>query len=284
MVELETAVEALRRATPLRPRVMLVLGSGLGTVTDHLSEVESVPLSRIPGIPPASVEGHRGKLVAGRLGGTAVWVQSGRLHLYEGHAPELVSAPVRIAAELGVDMAIVTNAAGGIRPDLEAGSLVLLDDVLNLTFRDPLRRRSPSERGSAISEPGAETFDPDLGAIARRVARARGVRLFRGTYAGVLGPSFETPAEIRMIRRLGGHLVGMSTVPEVLALRGKGVRVLGLSLVTNRAAGLRKGPLSHREVVARARSRAPALADLVQAMIRELGEDRERGGVADRPR
>lgn len=292
VVDLEPAADALRRASPLRPRIMVVLGSGLGALADRLSGAKAIPLGRIPGMAPASVEGHEGSLRVGRLDGTPVWVQSGRLHLYEGRSAAEVTAPARTLAELGVDVAILTNASGGIREDLEAGSLVVLDDVLNLTFRNPATagftvptRRVVGGRMNAsgsirIVRSGTEAFDPGLRELAETAALSRGVRLFRGIYAGVLGPSFETPAEIRMIRRLGGDVVGMSTVPEVLALRRRKVRLLGLSLVTNRAAGLRQGRLSHREVVETARSRASVLTGLIRGVVRRLGEwpEATRGG------
>lgn len=267
-------MEALARATSLRPRVLVVLGSGLGTVADELADPDEVLLDALPGLPPAGVDGHAGRLLAGRLDGTPVWMHAGRLHMYEGLAPAVVSTPVRIAAELGVETAILTNAAAGIRRDLDAGSLVLLDDVLNLSFRDPLagdRRWGPVPRQVGGARPWTPAFDPTLRALASSVARRRGVRLERGIYAGVLGPSFETPAEIRMIRRLGGDVVGMSTVPEVLALRETKVQVLGLSLVTNRAAGLGPGTLSHADVVEDARGRAPVLAKLVRGVVASLG-------------
>lgn len=280
MVDFAPAVEALARATALRPRILMVLGSGLGALTDELADADEIRLDELPGLPRAAVEGHEGRLLAGRLDGTPVWMHSGRLHVYEGHAPEVVAAPVRIAAELGVETAILTNAAGGIRGDLDAGALVLLDDVLNLSFRDPLAGPGARDVGSPnprASEKTVETFDPALRALASSVAHRRGVRLERGVYASVLGPSFETPAEIRMIRRLGGDVVGMSTVPEVLALRQAKVRALGISLVTNRAAGLQPGTLSHAEVVEGARRRAPLLATLVRGLVGRIGEAYRRG-------
>ncbi|MFP3949091.1 MAG: purine-nucleoside phosphorylase [Gemmatimonadota bacterium] len=286
---IDRAVELLRRATSFRPRVFIVLGSGLGGLVEDLSEAVSVPFHELPGLPAVGVEGHQGRLVAGRLAGTPVWIQSGRLHVYEGHPASVVAAPVRIAAALGVRAVILTNAAGGIRADLDAGSLVLLADLLNLTFRNPRMRErgryasssspaSPGREGHPLGGPGpfvagavpAAIFGDRLQELALEAARRRKVPLSRGVYAGVPGPSFETRAEIRMIAGLGGDVVGMSTIPEALEARARGMEVLGFSLVTNRAAGLRPGALSHDEVVRSAEARASGLAGLIREIVGDL--------------
>ncbi|MDX1566451.1 MAG: purine-nucleoside phosphorylase [Longimicrobiales bacterium] len=293
----DRSVELLRRATPLRPRILIVLGSGLGGLVDGLTEAVSLPLHELSGMPEPGVAGHRGRLLAGRLVGTPVWIQDGRLHAYEGHPVSVVAAPIRIAASLGVRVVVLTNAAGGIRGDLDTGSLVLLAGLLNLTFRDPrVGGRAVARSGRPDSEirpttgvvPGTEAggapgtdlfvtrgapgdvFDQGLQELALEAARRRKVPLSRGVYAGVLGPSFETPAEIRMIARLGGDVVGMSTVPEALEARAAGLKVLGFSLVTNRAAGLRPGSLSHEEVVSSATVRGGRLAGLIRDLVGDL--------------
>lgn len=264
-LELDEAVEALRDRVPEPVRVLLVLGSGLGGLSDDVEDRVEVPFEDVGGLPAAGVSGHAGRFVAGRLKGRAVLVQSGRFHLYEGRSLNVVAAPVRIAAELGAEVLVVTNAAGGISRGLEPGSVVLLDDQINLTFRSPLT--GPAQRGEPRFPDMSAPYDPALQEVALQSARARGVRLARGTYAGVTGPSFETPAEIRMLARLGADVVGMSTVPEVLTARARGMRVLGFSLVTNRAAGLGEGALSHEEVMETADRAGRKLGDVVRSVL-----------------
>lgn len=298
--DVQAAVDVLKGATSLRPRILVVLGSGLGRLLGDLAGSVSVPLGDLPGMSAPGVAGHEGALTAGRWGDVPVWIQAGRLHLYEGHPPSRVSAPIRVASELGVERVILTNAAGGIRPDLEAGSLVVLSDLLDLSLQAPRSDVPAIEACPSLLSAGAdplladttsrptsrEIFDPELRDLASAVARAHRVPLFRGVYAGVLGPSFETPAEIRMIARLGGDVVGMSTVPEARTARALGLRTLGLSLVTNRAAGLRPGALSHDEVVRAARERGGLLVGLVRELVGALGSgttgSASEGGVGPR--
>ena len=225
----------------------MVLGSGLGAFADAIEGPVSVPFEELPPLPPAGIEGHGGRFVAGRLRGVDVLVQAGRVHAYEGVPEHVVAAPVRMMAHLGVESVVLTNAAGAIHPLLEPGDLVLLDDQINLSFQSVLSR--PSARGEVRFPDMSAPYDPELRASMRSAARRRGLRLAEGTYAGVLGPAFETPAEIRMLRSLGADLVGMSTVHEVAVARAAGLRVVALSLVTNRAAGLGGGTLSHDEVL-----------------------------------
>jgi len=207
----------------------------------------SVPFADLPGFPEAGVEGHEGRFVRGTLEGVDVIVQAGRYHAYEGWAAEVVVAPVRVLAEIGVNTVVMTNAVGGIRHDLEPGDLVLLDDQINLTFGSPLAGpvAGAEERFPDMSAP----FDAEVGAVALSVAAECGIRLVGGTYVGVLGPAYETAAEVRWMARFGADVVGMSTVPEVLTARASGVRCVVLSLVTNRAAGRSGRPISHADVL-----------------------------------
>ena len=268
-MDLEAAAAALEGAFPGPARALLVLGSGLGPLAGAVEGAIEVPFGEVPGLPATGVAGHAGRFVRGRLEGVEVLVQSGRHHAYEGRGPDVVAAPVRVAAALGVEILVVTNAAGGIRRDLVPGSLVVLDDQLNLTFGSPLI--GPVRAGEPRFPDMSTPFDPGLQTMAEDAALEEGIRLVRGTYAGVKGPSFETPAEIRMIQRLGGDVVGMSTVPEVLVARALGLRVLGLSLVTNRAAGLGGGPLSHGEVMETAAEAGRRMEAVIRGVLRRLG-------------
>lgn len=249
----------------LRPRHLLVLGSGLGGLASAVEDPVTVPFEVLPGFPPAGVGGHAGRFLAGRLEGRSVLVQSGRYHVYEGHPLSVVTAPVRMAAELGVVRVLLTNAAGGIGPGLEPGALMLLNDHLNLQLRSPLA--GPVREGEARLPDMSAPYDPELSGLAVEAARARGIRLRRGVYAAVTGPSFETPAEIRMLARAGADAVGMSTVPSVLTARAAGLAVLAVSMITNRAAGLSPEPLSHEEVVAVGRRAGAALERVVRGVL-----------------
>ena len=253
------------RLAGFRPRVAIVLGSGLGELAEAVESPVRLPYGEIPGFPAPSVEGHAGELVAGELEGVPVILQSGRLHLYEGYEPAVAALPVRVFAELGSEIFIVTNAAGGIRSDLRPPTLMLIADQVNLMWRNPLV--GPVEQGEERFPDMAQPYDAELRVLARDVARQRGVRLEEGVYAGVLGPSYETPAEIRMLERVGVDAVGMSTVPEVLAARSRGLRVLGLSSITNLAAGLAANPLSHEEVLAAGRRLSSQLESLMRGVL-----------------
>jgi purine-nucleoside phosphorylase len=207
--------------------------------------------------------------VVGRLDGSEVLFQSGRYHLYEGHSPDVVAAPVRAVAELGVTTLVLTNAAGGLRAQLEPGDLVLLEDHINLTGRSPLvgAVRQGEERFPDMSAP----YDPELRLRAVEAAAELGIGVTSGVYAGVLGPSYETAAEVRLLAKLGADVVGMSTVTEVIAARARGLRCLGFSVVTNKATGLGGGALSHAEVVAVGKSAGERLARLLRAVVPKLG-------------
>jgi purine-nucleoside phosphorylase len=263
------AAEFLRRRFPWGedgvPELFAVLGSGLGFVADALEDAVSVPFAEIPGFPGAAVEGHAGRVVAGYLEGRRVLVQAGRFHVYEGHAMEVVVLPVRIAAALGAPVFLVTNAAGGVNPAFGPGTLMLIEDHLNLMGRNPLV--GPAPAGEPRFPDMSEAYDAELRALVRRVAVEQGIALEGGVYAAVTGPSYETPAEVRMIGRLGGDAVGMSTVPEVIAARSAGMRVVGISLITNPGAGLSVGKLSHEEVLEAGQEAAPRFERLVRGVV-----------------
>ena len=230
------------------PRLGIVLGSGLGAFAESLEDGLALGYDRVPGMPTASVSGHAGKLVLGTLSGKRVACLQGRVHAYEGHSPERVVFGVRLLAKLGTECVMLTNAAGGLADDMAPGDLMLIDDHLNLTGRNPLVGMHDAS-GSPFCDM-TQAYDEKLGQAAMQAAGELGIELKRGIYAGLLGPSYETPAEIRMLKTLGASAVGMSTVLETIALRQLGVRVAGLSLISNLAAGLARGPLSHEEVKA----------------------------------
>ena len=248
-----------------RPEVAIVLGSGLGRLTAELAAPRRRAYREVPGVPAPGVDGHAGELVLGRLAGRLVLCQSGRFHAYEGHAAAQLALPVRVFAALGVRTLVLTNAAGGIRRTRPPGSLMLLADQVNLTFRNPLigARRADEARFPDMSAP----FDPALRQLALVVAREERIALEEGVYAGVLGPSYETPAEIRMLERLGADAVGMSTVPEVVAARATGIAVLGVSVITNWASGIGTTALSHAEVMAAADGAGARLVRLVTGVV-----------------
>lgn len=267
--DIDAAVSAIRaRLGVRRPKIAVVLGSGLGFFTKRIQDAATIRYREVPGFPEPTVVGHGGELVAGRLGSEEVIAQSGRFHLYEGHDPAVAALPVRAFAELGVETIILTNAAGGIRRDFAAGTVMLIADHINLTFRNPLIGPvlSGEQRFPDMSDP----YDPSLRALARQVALERRVALSEGVYVQLLGPSYETPAEIRMLDRLGADAVGMSTVVEVVAARARGLRCLGFSVVTNLAAGISPKKLDHAEVMETANRVTDDLGALLEAVIERL--------------
>jgi len=250
------------------PRVGVVLGSGMGAVADSLSERIVVPYAEIPHFPRSTVEGHTGRIVAGMLGGTPVAVMQGRVHFYEGYTPGQVTFPMRVLGALGIRSVILTNAAGGIAEGYKQGQLVALADHINLMGWNPLV--GPNEPRFAVRGGAGlrffdmtEAYSKRLRALAREAASEEGFALDEGVYLAVTGPSFETPAEIRAFRTLGATLVGMSTVPETIVARHMGIEVLGLSCVTNLAAGLGASQLSHDEVFEIGRQVEKRLAGLL---------------------
>ena len=236
-----------------RPRVGMVLGSGLGDAAEAISESVNIPYSEIPHFPESTVQGHSGRIIAGSMGGAPVLVMQGRVHFYEGYSPRQVTFPMRVLGSLGIQAVILTNAAGGIDENLRLGQLVLLTDHINMMGWNPLV--GPNEPRFAIRpDAGLRFFDMSepysawIRGLAKDIANTEGFELSEGIYIAVSGPSFETPAEIRAFRTLGAQLVGMSTVPETIVARHMGMEVLAVSCVTNQAAGLSPTPLSHEEV------------------------------------
>jgi purine-nucleoside phosphorylase len=263
------AAEAVRaRLGGRKPTAAIVLGSGLGQFAERLTDAVRIPYTEIPHFPAPTVIGHSGELMAGSLQGRTVLVQSGRFHMYEGHPASLTALPVRVFARLGVGTVVLTNAAGGIRRGFGSGTVMLIADQINLSFRNALF--GPALPGEIRFPDMSDPYDPGLRAIAREVARRRKIPLAEGVYAGLLGPSYETPAEIRMLERLGADAVGMSTVLEVIAARTAGLRCLGFSAITNPAAGVTLAKLDHLEVMEVAYRIAGELAALIEGVVAEL--------------
>ena len=262
------ALETLQKRIPERPEVFLVLGSGLSGLAEWMPDSVSIPYAEIPGFPEPGVAGHAGRLVHGRLEGRSVLFQAGRFHFYEGHDPGVVVAPIRLAARLGARTVILTNAAGSIKPGLMPGDILLLNDHINFMARSPLS--GPVELGEERFPDMSCPYDEGLRELVLGLAREREIPLSTGVYAAVLGPSYETPAEIGALRMFGADAVGMSTVPEAITARALGMRVVGFSLITNQAAGLGPEPLDHDEVVEMGRVAGWQLKELILGLLPKI--------------
>ena len=271
----EAAASLQSRLGGLAPQIGIVLGSGLGAVADAVEQPVIVPYGEIPHFPESTVEGHAGRIAAGRLNGAPVLVAQGRVHFYEGYSPEQVTFPMRVLGALGVRAAVLTNAAGGIAEDYRRGQLVLLADHINQMGWNPLcgpnEPRFACRKGAGLRFfDMTEAYNRALRALAHHAAREEGFSLTEGIYLATPGPSFETPAEIRAFRTMGATLVGMSTVPETIVARHMGVEVLGISCVTNLAAGLSPSPLSHEEVSETGRQVERRLAALLSRLAPKI--------------
>ncbi len=253
----------------------MVLGSGLNDLADRLPEPLTIPYERIPHFPRTTVAGHQGKVIVGNLQGAPVLMLQGRFHYYEGHDLETVTFPVRVLQRLGVTTLILTAATGGIRADLRPGDLMLLSDHLNLLGVNPLRGLSDDRLGTRFPDM-TEVYSGRLREIAREEAEHLTIGLTEGVYACMAGPSYETPAEIRMLRTLGADVVGMSTVPEAIVARHAGMEVLGIALVSNAAAGVLGTPITHAEVLEAGREAAPRLAALIERIIARMASSPSR--------
>lgn len=268
-MSLDSAVAAVRARTPLVPDVAVILGTGLGRLADELQDSVSIPYDAIPGFALATVESHAGRLLLGALGGRAAVVMQGRFHAYEGYPLERVAFPVRVMKALGARTLVVSNVSGGMHPVWDVGDLVVLVDHINLLGDNPLVGPNDDARGPRFPDLSA-AYDADLRRTARAVALAQGITLREGVYVAVPGPNLETRAEYRMLRALGADLVGMSTVPEVIVARHEGLRVLGLSIITDRCLPDALEPTSLERIVAAARAAEPHLARLVRGVLERL--------------
>jgi purine-nucleoside phosphorylase len=263
------AVEFIHSRSSLAPVVGIVLGSGLGVIADILTRATRIAYADIPGFPIATATGHRGEFILGELAGVPVAVMAGRFHLYEGYSAQQVATGISLLYRLGAKRVVLTNAAGGINPEYVAGSLVLISDHINLQNANPLTGPNDDSLGPRFPDM-TEAYSPRLREIATQTASELGIVVKEGVYAALLGPSYETPAEIRYLRTIGADLVGMSTVAETIAANHLGIEVLGISCVTNLAAGLGGQKLDHNEVLAVGRKMTGTVLELLLAIIPKL--------------
>ena len=266
---MSAAAEYLRPLLSVTPRIAVVLGSGLGAFADSLENAQTIPYSDIPGWPQSTAVGHAGKLVVGSVDGVPVAALAGRAHLYEGYTAQQAVHGIRTLKELGVESVILTNAAGGINRDYKPGDLVLISDHINLLGQNPLSGPNDAALGPRFPDM-SEAYNKTFRATAKDVGAAMGLTLVEGVYVAVPGPSYETPAEIRYMRTIGADLVGMSTVPETLAANHMGMRVLGISCVTNHAAGVIDQKLNHTEVLEVGERMKSTLIGLLRELCRKL--------------
>ncbi len=266
---LDALEAAVRARTTAQPVVGLVLGSGLGGIADALDVDAAIPFADLPGWPPATAPGHAGRLLFGTLDGVSVVILQGRLHLYEGNSPGLVVQPVLLMGRLGVRAVVLTNASGGVNPGYRAGTLMIISDHLNLTGQMPLLGPNADAMGARFPDL-LNAWSPRVRAALRAAGRAEDIDLAEGIYAGLTGPTYETPAEVRALRVLGADAVGMSTVLEAIAARWAGIEIAGVSLVTNPGSGYTENPLTHEEVLAAAAEAGPRLARVIRRFVSDL--------------
>lgn len=267
--KIEEAVRYIETKIKTKPKVAIVLGSGLGALADKVEEPVSVDYTEIPNWPRSTISGHVGKLVAGKLEGVQVIIMQGRVHFYEGYSMAEVTFPTRALRLLGAESIVVTNASGGINPDIEPGTLIAIDDHINFMGTNPLIGANIDSFGPRFPDM-TKAYDEEYIGILEKIAKREKIALIRGTYIGFSGPSFETPAEIRMARTMGADAVGMSTVPEVIVANHMGMRVCGISCVANFAAGITNEKLTHDEVLATMNAAAESVCTLVSGFLKEL--------------
>ena len=272
----EAAAQSVLQRTPLRPRIGLVLGSGLGSFADSLSEATRIPFHEIPSFPRSTAIGHAGQMVIGKAGVVPVAVMQGRVHVYEGYSAQQVAFPMRVFGRMGIRAVILTNAAGGINLTYKQGALVVLSDHINLQGTNPLAGPNDDRFGLRFPDM-THAYDKSYRTMAREEARTLAMTLHEGVYAALLGPSYETPAEIRYLRTIGADLVGMSTAFEVVAARHMGIKVLAISCVTNMAAGILDQPLSHQEVMETGERVKTSFEALLRAVLPRIENDPEIG-------
>jgi purine-nucleoside phosphorylase len=268
----DSAAQFLLSQTPLRPKIGLVLGSGLGAFADTLTEATRVPYLLIPTFPRSTAIGHAGQMVIGKSGIVSVAAMQGRVHLYEGYSAREVTFPIRVFSRMGIGAVVLTNAAGGINLQYQQGALVTLRDHVNLQGQNPLVGANDERFGPRFPDM-SEAYSKVYRAAAQEEAKRLGITLHDGIYAALLGPSYETPAEIRYLRTIGADLVGMSTVPEVLAARHMGIKVLAISCVTNMAAGIADQPINHEEVLETGQKVRGMFESLLRAVLPRMDAD-----------
>jgi len=268
----ESAAAFVLAQTQLRPAVGVVLGSGLGGFADEFTDATRIPYAQVPSFPRSTAIGHAGQLVIGKVGDVAVAAMQGRVHLYEGYSAQEVTFPARVFGRMGIRALILTNAAGGINLEYKQGALVVLTDHINLQGQNPLTGPNDDRFGPRFPDM-TEAYSKAYREITLRAAHKLGKTVYQGVYAGLLGPSYETPAEIRYLRTIGADLVGMSTIPEVIAARHMGLKVLAISCVTNLAAGITDAVLNHEEVLATGERVKGDFVALLRAVLPEIAAD-----------
>ncbi|MBT2693322.1 purine-nucleoside phosphorylase [Bacillus sp. ISL-55] len=268
--QIQNAVSFINDKLKEQPKIGLILGSGLGVLAEDIENQVKIPYNEIPGFPVSTVEGHAGQLVCGQLSGVEVIVMQGRFHYYEGYSMDKVTFPVRVMKELGIAKLIVTNAAGGVNESFEPGDLMIITDHINNMGTNPLIGPNDSRFGVRFPDM-SEAYSKNLRGIAKEVADKNKLTIKEGVYVGNPGPVYETPAEVRMIRTMGGDAVGMSTVPEVIVARHSGLEVLGISCISNMAAGILDQPLSHDEVIETTEKVKSSFLLLVNEIVKTLG-------------
>ncbi len=268
----EQAAQFILAKTKLRPKIAIVLGSGLGAFADDLADATRVPYREIPSFPRSTAVGHAGVLAIGKCEGVPVATMQGRVHMYEGYSPQEVAFPMRVLGRMGVKAAILTNAAGGINLEYKQGCLVLLNDHINLQGRNPLVGSNDERFGPRFPDM-TRAYHKSYRQVALEEARRLGLNCFEGVYAALLGPNYETPAEIRYLRTIGADVVGMSTVAEVIVARQMGIRVLAISCVTNMAAGILDQPINHEEVLETGERVKGQFIALLRAVIPRIAAD-----------
>lgn len=268
--KLQTAASFIKSKITDIPNIGIVLGSGLGDFADSLEDKVEIPYSEIPGFHQTTVLGHAGKLVVGKIEGVNVAVMQGRIHAYEGHSMEEVVHPDRVLGMMGVKTLVLTNAAGGVNANYHPGQLILIKDHINFTGKNPLIGPNLDELGTRFPDMSF-AWDPNLREIAKKAASDIGYDLQEGVYVGVLGPTYETPSEVRMFGMLGGDMVGMSTVAENIAAVHMGMKVMGISCVTNMAAGIEKGELKHEDIKDQAAQVMTKFCDILKSVVKSHG-------------
>jgi purine-nucleoside phosphorylase len=267
--KIREAVDSIKSRTTITPEIGIILGSGLGSITEEVTEAVYIPYTEIPHFHGTSIEGHAGRMVVGKFHGVPTVFLEGRFHFYEGYSMEEVVFPTRTICGLGIQTLILTNAAGGVNTRYRAGDVMIIDDHLNLMGENPLKGPNLAQLGPRFPDL-SEAYSKACVEIFKTTAKDLGIEVHQGVYAGLLGPTYETPAEIRMYRTFGADAVGMSTVPESIAANHLGVRVCGLSCITNLAAGLSPQKLSHEEVIENSRMGAAKLKKILEASMQKL--------------
>ncbi|MBY0122520.1 purine-nucleoside phosphorylase [Bacillus sp. S/N-304-OC-R1] len=270
--KIQQAAQFLQEKYKQQPVIGLILGSGLGVLGDEVEEAVKIPYNEIPNFPVSTVEGHAGNLVFGLLNGVPVAVMQGRFHYYEGYSFEKVTFPIRVMKELGIRQLIVTNAAGGVNEHFSPGDLMLISDHINNMGSNPLIGPNDARLGVRFPDM-SEAYSAELRIVAKKIAAKLNIPIQEGVYVGNTGPTYETPAEVRMLRTIGGDAVGMSTVPEVIVARHAGMKVLGISCISNMAAGILDQPLNHEEVIETTEKVKAHFLSYVKEIVAEIGSE-----------